>query len=233
MTNGFSYQIIKLVNKSAHSDKGVIDPKLIIGAVVIGAIVVFFIATGNFKFSASVNNQQTSTSSQTSTETSTPTKEEPSAPKTKTYTNSTYGLSLEYPEDWSMKENPATGIVVAFGSPKESSDDKFVDNVNVSFTNLSSKDALTLDQLADAWLKETENSAPTFKLLDRQHTSVAGETAEQLVYSFSNKGMDMKGMVVITMKNKMAYIVTYSAEEGSYDKFVDAANTMVSSLKLD
>ncbi|MDP3973756.1 MAG: PsbP-related protein [Candidatus Daviesbacteria bacterium] len=220
------------MNKSARFDKGVIDPKLIIGAVVIGAIVVFFIATGNFKFSASVNNQQASTSSQSSTETSSSQKEEPSVPKTKTYTNSTYGLSLEYPEGWSMRENPAAGIVVAFGSPKESSDDKFVDNVNVSFTDLSSKGDLTLEQLTDAWLKETE-SAPDFNLLDRKSTSTAGEAAEQLVYSYNSKGMDTKGMVVITKKGEMAYIVTYTAEQTSYDNFVDAANTVVTSLRID
>lgn len=199
------------------AQKGVIDPKLIIGGVIVIIVVaVFFVATGNLKFSGSIGDKQTSTT--------------PSS-TTKTYENQTYGMKLEYPEGWSIKESPAAGIIVAFGSPKESSNDKFVDNVNISNADLSSKPNVTLTQLADSWLKQT-GSALSFKLQDRKSTTLAGEAAEQLVYTFNNNGVDVKGIVTITMKNNMAYIVTYTAEQTSYDKFVSAANTIATSLQV-
>lgn len=208
------------------AQQGIIDPKIIIGGVIV-AVVAFFVATGNFKFSGSVGNKQTST-------TPAPGQSIPSQPSstTKTYENQTYGMKLEYPDGWSMKENPASGIIVAFRSPKENSSDKFVDNVNVSNADISSKPNMTLMQLTDSWLKQTE-SAPSFKLQDRKSTTLAGEAAEQIVYTFTSNGMDLKGMVVITMKNKMAYIITYTAEKTSYDKFENAANTIVSSLQVN
>lgn len=204
-----------------------IDPKIIIGGIVV-LVIIFFLSSGSLKFSTSIKPDSSKPQQpEQKTQESTPTTQS----KLKTYQNESSGISVEYPENWSIKENPAAGIVVAFGSPKESSSDTFVDNINISTSDISSQPNLTLAKLADSWLKQTE-SAPSFNLLDRKTTSMAGEEAEQLIYSFAKDGIDVKGMVVITMKNKKAYIVTYTAEAVSYDKFVDVANTISTSLQI-
>lgn len=221
------------MNKSARfsfKQQGVINPILLAVGGIIIVVVVISVATGAFKFSGSIRNDADQpTATQPSTEVTED--EEKASAATKTYTNEALGISLEYTDGWSMKENPASGVVVAFGSPKESSDDKFVDNINLSTTDLSSQ-PMTLDKLTDTWLKQTQDAAE-FKLVDRKSTLMAGGDAEQLVYTYTNQGVNIKGSVTIATKNNTAYIITYTAEETSYDKFIDSANTAVTSLKVE
>ncbi|MBI4059347.1 DcrB-related protein [Candidatus Microgenomates bacterium] len=196
-----------------RSARGFISP-VILAISVIAAVIVVFLAN---------NNQVTPTQLGQST----------SQLSTKNYQSAKYGLTLKYPEGWSMKENPAADIVVAFGSPKESSKDKFVDNINISIINLAPQPSLkTVKQAADQWIRQTTVSYPSLKLLTRKPSTMTGQTAEELIYTISSQGFNLKGMVVITIKNKMAYIMTYSAESASFDKFVDAANTVTTSLQV-
>lgn len=208
----------------SNKQSGKISPKLIIAGVIVVVIIVIAIASGVLKFEGSISRNNNQPSSGQSSEVSTP--------KNKTYTNIGSGISIDYPENWSVKENPGENVIVAFGSPKEGSNDKFVDNVNLTITDISSKPNLTLEQLTDMWLKQT-GSAPSFEMVSSKSISIGAEAAKQLIFSYNDKGMAIKGFVAITMKNNNAYIVTYSAETGSYDNFADTANAITSSLKIN
>lgn len=230
----------KKVSKfSAHFDKqkGVVNPVLIVVGGIILIVVVISIASGALKTNFKVSkNDGYSAEQQVAPpkDSQKPKSEEPQS-QLKDYKNKNEGLSLQYPADWSIKENPAAGVIVAFGSPKESSSDTFVDNVNVSISDLSSKPDTTLNEVADLWQKQTEEdlSGGTFKLSEIKPATLADQDAKRMVYTYSLKGQDIKGMVVITLKDKKAYIVTYTAERTSYDKFENAANTIVSSLQVN
>lgn len=141
---------------------------------------------------------------------------------------------MEYPEGWSIRENPSAGVIVAFGSPQESSSDTFVDNVNVSVSDFSSKPDMTLNEVSDLWQKQVKEdlAGETLELLETKPDTLAGQDAKRLVYTYSRQEKDIKGMVVITLKNKKAYIVTYTAEEKSFNKFENAANTVATSLQV-
>lgn len=211
------------------AQRGVLSPIiLVVGGVIVAAIVIF-VATGALKFNAKVStgeNQYSVGDKETSSA------QDSSSSETLVFSDSASGVSLNYPSGWSKKENPATGVVVAFGSPKESSSDNFVDNVNVSTYDLSSKPNITVKQLADAWVADTKSDTPSLNILGQTTATLAGQSAEQLVYTYSREGLDIKGMVAIIIVGAKAYIVTYTAEEGSYNKFVDGANTVAGSLQV-
>jgi len=187
---------------------------ILIIVVVVGAAIALLVVSGALKLEGKVSKSENKPSSVQPSEA---TKGEPT-PETKTYQNDSLNLSLEYSAAWSIKENPAAGVVVAFGSPKESNDD-------------SSKPNMTSAQLTDSWIKQSE-SAPSFSLLDRKPTTLAGESADQLIYTISNQDKSLKGMVIIGVKNKTSYVITYTAEQSSFDKFLNAANALASSLKV-
>lgn len=222
--------------RSDLAQKGAIPP-ILIGVGAIALLLIILSAAGVLKTSFKVSkNDGYSTEQQVA-----PPKDlqEPASKKPqsqlKDYKNKNEGLSLQYPADWSIKENPSAGVIVAFGSPKESSSDTFVDNVNVLISDLSSKPEMTLDEVSNLWQKQTEEdlAAGAFKLSEIKPATLAGQDAKQLVFTYSLQGKDIKGMVVIALKDKKVYIVTYTAEKGSFDKFEDAANTIISSLQVN
>lgn len=226
---------ISAQTKSGLAQKGVVNPVLIAVGGIIVVIIAISVASGALKFEGSIS--KTSDKPQTTSETPSKQPDEPkeeSAASTKTYNKS--GISVDYPEGWIVRENPSAGVIVAFGSPKESEADTFVDNVNVSTSDLSSKADITLDQVATLWQKQTEEdmaAGGTFKVLETKSDQLVGEDAKRLIYTYSKEGIDIKGMVVIALKDKKAYIVTYTAEEKSFDKFLNVANTIVSSLQVN
>ena len=213
------------------AQKGFVDPKIIIGGIVVLAVILF-IATGNLKFSASITDNSKSkptTSENTKTAEATP---QPTS-KPKTYQSEANKISMEYPADWSLKENPAAGYIAGFISPKQSANDTFQENLGVKAIDISSQPNITLQEVADTWENQTKKSESTFSVSDRKSSTVSGESAKDIVYTFKDQGDNGKGMTRITLKNKKAYIFQYNALEKDYDKFLPAIETILSSLKFN
>lgn len=213
------------MKKSAQ--KGIIDPKIIIGGI-IALVVIFFIATGSFKFSASVKPNPNQPSKQQEQQTPTPAPES----KPKTYQNETNGISLEYPASWSLKENPAKSYIAGFFSPKEGNSDNYLESLGLKAVDISSQPNITLQEAADLFENQTKQDEKSFVVSDRKSSTVAGENAKDIIYTFKNKGDNGKGMARITLKNKKAYIFQYNALEKDYDKYLPDIETILTSVKF-
>lgn len=209
--------------------KGIIDPKIVVGGI-IAAVVIFFLATGNFKFSASVkdNSTQEATQEITQEEQSTP---QPTA-KPKTYQSEKYEISLEYPASWSLKENPAPTYIAGFFTPKEGNDDNYIESLGVKAIDISSQPNITLQEITDLFENQTKKSEDTFVVIDRQSSTIAGEDTKDLIYTFKDKDNNGKGIARITLKNKTAYIFQYNALESDYDKYLPTVETILASVKF-
>lgn len=220
--------------KFNYTQHGAISLPLIIGGI-IALVVIFFIASGSFKFSASINKPATNGSSNTSpqqTQQNTPATSQPES-KPKTYQNEKNGFSLEYPESWSLKENPAAGYVTGFFSPQESNSDNYKENLLVKIIDISTQPKITLQELADLWENQTKKAEGTnFTVTDRTSSTLGGENAKDIVYIGKVDKIDLKGMVRITLKNGKAYIFQYNAEKPSYDKFLPDITKILASVKF-
>lgn len=206
--------------------QGVISPPLIIGGIIV-LVIIFFIATGSFKFSASVNKNTNKPTTQDQ-----PTETPTSQSKLKTYQNEANGISLEYPATWSLKENPKAGYIAGFFSPKEGSNDNYIESLGVKVVNTSSQPNVTLQELVDAWENQTKKAETTFVVTDRKSSSVAGEKSSDLLYTFKDQDGSGKGMVRISLKNKKVYIFQYNAKESDYDKYLPTIEEILSSVKF-
>lgn len=216
--------------KSDLSQKGMIDPKIIIGGIVV-LVVIFFLATGNFKFSASVKD---SGESSPATEENTTVEQPTPAPtsKPKTYQNEANGFSLEYPADWSLKENPAQGYIAGIIAPKESSSDTYQENLLIKAISTASQPNITLQELTDSWENQTTKAESSLVIVDRQDVNLGGEQAKSLTYTFTNQGDNGKGMAQITLKNNKAYIFQFNALKKDFDQFLPLIENILSSVKF-
>lgn len=214
--------------------KGFFDPKIIIGGV-IALIIIFFLATGSFKFSASINpNKSTTPISQENASQENPRQETTPQPtsKPKTYQNDANGFSLEYPANWELKENPAQGYIAGVISPKESTSDTYQENLLIKAISTSSQPNITLQQLADSWENQTTKAESSLTIIDRKDTTLGGGETKSFTYTFKSEGDSGKGMAQITLKNNKAYVFQFNALEKDFNNYLPTIETILSTVKF-
>lgn len=144
------------------------------------------------------------------------------------------GISFEYPNDWT--ESVPAGFIVAVSSPRESTGDTFSENVNIKSIDISTQPDLTLIEISDLWLSQTQDEyAPgDFTMTERNSTTLSGLPAEQFVYNVVDGDINGKGMTVVVLKDTMAFVVSFTAEsDSSYAEFNGMVNTILSSMVLE
>ena len=150
------------------------------------------------------------------------------------YSNYDNQFSIKAPNGWSIKENPNPDTQATFFAPKEGQDDKFIENVGLSINDLSAKPEATLDEIVKAWTDQSQSEFPdSFKEISRDKTTLGGIEAVKIIYQAKDQLSALKGMSTFLLKDNKAYILSYSAEEKSFDKFLEGVNQIISSFKFE
>lgn len=148
------------------------------------------------------------------------------------YENPVYGVRIKYPQHWKSQQigDPFTGEVVKFWSLPTSSTKKMTAEVNINVENL--KEATSLAEYTNLSVNEITQFLTDARIHDSHSTILSNFPAHQVIYSGKEEGYNVKRKAVWTVKNKKAYIITYTAEESQYDDFLKIAETMIDSLKI-
>ncbi|WP_239616158.1 DUF1795 domain-containing protein [Cohnella mopanensis] len=145
----------------------------------------------------------------------------------KTFKDGTYGTTFQYPEDWTYQENIG-GAIVAFLSPRENDSDMFQENINFLIQDLGGQKVKLADYV-DATKQQLGALITGFKLEDEGASSEDGVEAYNLLYSGKQGEYNLKWQQSFAIIEGKAYVITYTAEEGSFDKFVDQAGSIAES----
>lgn len=125
------------------------------------------------------------------------------------YSNSTLGIKLEVPSDWLYKEINNTAVTFVTAPNNTNRAVVVVEKENVP--NGMSLGAFTLGNVNDL-----QQNTPSFHLITSNSSTLSGNPAHQIVFtapSATNHEM-RKGMSMLTIKDGIAYIITYRAEPG-------------------
>ena len=145
-----------------------------------------------------------------------------------TYLNEKIGLQLKFPKMWTISGKKIPGMIVGFVSPKESGQDKFIENVAVTTTDLSKK-PMTLEQFAIAAAKQMQG---VFSILtDAEIVSVdlSGHPGKKISLQKSDRVVVIYSFIY-QMK---AYNITYMGTPDRYAKEAPIFTDMINSLKVD
>jgi hypothetical protein len=104
---------------------------------------------------------------------------------------------------------------IIFTSPKEGPADRILESVVVGVDDTVGN--LTLDTYIQDFIRNM-----------RTTSTLSGFAAHQIIFSSSQ----LKELHVPTIKNKVLYWIMYVAEREKYDKFLYAAEQMISSFEL-
>jgi hypothetical protein len=150
---------------------------------------------------------------------------------TLTYTNSAYGVKIDYPQDWTKKEFTSGKTVVQFTPPQESASDNMTEGYGIVVEDLSAQ-PMTLDEYTKEAIQRLGKLHPDSKIIDSTPTTLAGYPAQKIVYTLKIRQSDMEYMNVYTVKNNKAYIVGYFAQSSRYSDFIGTVQQMVDSFEI-
>ena len=145
-----------------------------------------------------------------------------------TYTDSANKFTVNYPKEWVHKE---TVNSVLFLSPKENDNDNFQENVNILLQDLSEK-PMNLEQYTTLSKKMIKENAPSSAIISSTPTTFAGQRSVETIYTMTFEGRAMKLKQTWFIKNKTAYVLTFTAEQSKYDKYEPTATAIINSFKF-
>ena len=145
------------------------------------------------------------------------------------YENIERGFRVNYPTAWSKQNRDdffATGVV--FFSPLEEDTDKFKERVSVLVENLS--EDTSLDKYTEQSLLEIEKLSDP-NVGEPQTISLGENEGKQVVYDSEENGKPVQRMQAWSVEDNNAYVITYTAESDTYDKYLPTVEKMIESFE--
>lgn len=145
-----------------------------------------------------------------------------------TYKDSLNRYTIQYPAGWSVKN---VSNAVGFLRPVNADSDDFDENVNVILQDLS-QNPLTLKQYTDVSKAQYINAYGQSAIVSLRDTSLSGIPAEVGIFLMKTKGHTLKLKQCWFIKNKTAYLLTYTAKPQKYSKYLDTAMKIFGSFRV-
>jgi S1-C subfamily serine protease len=153
------------------------------------------------------------------------------------YENSTYGIRIQYPANWTKDEqdsNPADSVtnIITFYSPLDSRVDEYSENLGVSVENLTDPN-ITLEQYTESLIANYNESLTDFKVIESNtNTTLGGNSAYKLVYTDKEDDINYKTMEIGALVGDKVYFIEYIAEENYYSKYFPTIQKIIESVEL-
>jgi hypothetical protein len=153
---------------------------------------------------------------------------------TSAYANSTYGIRVQYPSDWTIQESNATGTLIniaTFVSPTGPNFNPtadiaiYMDKLHNSTANLNNYVQYSLDGY---------KNFSAFKLLRlNTNSTLAGSSAYTLIGTYEGLSSRLqKLMEVGTIIGDKVYILQYIADASRYTDYLPIVQKMIDSMQI-
>lgn len=191
-----------------------------------GVILLLIVLIGiGVYFVKSKNSQNNSTANSI-----TPTPSVTEKPKYLTYKDSAGKFEFQYPSNWS--ESPKNEIVkVMFNSSKESEQNADLEYINVATEELTD-DKYTVQQYTEYAKYSMPQTFKDFKVLSEEKKTVGGIDAVSLLFTGVNSNKNFKVQQRYVIKDKIVYVITYTAREDSYSMYETEGNYALDSFNF-
>ena len=150
------------------------------------------------------------------------------------YKNPIQGIKILYPSFWEKFENKSSSDkngtltnVVRF-SPPHKNGAELAATLDIKLDNISGIKSITLANYSE---EITSDLGQDFKVAE-SNVTLAGYPAYKLLYTGLENNVDLQAMMVITLKDGMAYIINYTAEPEQYSHFLPTVQRMLDSFKI-
>lgn len=151
-----------------------------------------------------------------------------------TYYSPAHEIKINYPSEWQTIEPEDKYVKVVFLSPLQSDEDLYTELVMILTENLPSNIKLT--DYTELAIRQLRASYQDLQIVTSGPAKLANSPAHKIVFAGTIQDYDyisIKGMMIWTIKDEMAYIVCFIAEVEQYSAYLQTAQTMVDSFEID
>lgn len=152
----------------------------------------------------------------------------PEEVNTKEYVNEQYSFKTRYPKDWTVNTT-FQGVIVTFMCPDSSSG--FTPNLNIVI-NGNLPGINTLDDLTAAAKSELSAAIENFQEIEMGDFSINGYDGKYIFYKGTVSGMDLVWAQVYSLNDGVAYIITYTADEANFEKYLEDAEIIAENIEI-
>jgi len=145
------------------------------------------------------------------------------------YENFTLGIRMKYPADW-WKQDQVGVPLVGFFSPPEGPTDFFRENLIVSIEE--PPPGTTLQEYVDRSLAETGKTMPGFNVIASQSATLSNLPAFEMLFNWSPGPIILQCKLISALSGNRSYTLSYTAEQGKYEKFLGSAQMMMDSFEI-
>lgn len=143
-----------------------------------------------------------------------------------TYTDPAKKFTISYPKDWTTR---SVNEAIAFLSPQEGAGDSFQENVNVLPQDLSAQ-PMTLEQYTELSRKQITDAFGPNAVVSTAPKTLAGQKAMEMVYTMNYQGRALKIRADWFIRNKTAWLLTFTAEPAQFDKYDKTGTAILNSF---
>ncbi len=140
------------------------------------------------------------------------------------------GIALLYPEAWE-RDRRLDNTVAEFYSPLESPDDAYHEFVSVSVLDAAGQPP-ELERYCDKVVSEIRQAVEDAEVLAVSEARLGGLRARRIEYTGRYSRYRLRWLQFIALREGKAYVFTYTAEAGSYGRFLPEAERMASSMAV-
>lgn len=152
--------------------------------------------------------------------------------KTVVYDNSQLGIELQRPETWAVQDTSSIihGQSIELTPPL--TDGLANDAIKLTFTKEELKSNQDLAEYSQLIKQEILKNNQQSKIVSEGQYIWAGKNGYRLIYTHTENGKQFKSMQVWFLDNFQVYSFNYRAEEGIFSKYLNTAEEVIKSLKL-
>ena len=142
-----------------------------------------------------------------------------------------HGIKIKYPSNWEIEElSFGSQRGAKFWSHQQTISDTFSENLLVVVNPL--QQSMTLKEFTDQNIEQIKRVIPNVNILSSTDATLDNNQAHKLVLTYSINQQNLKSLQIWTLKDNKSYVLTYVAEVGEYDTFLETAQEMINSFKI-
>lgn len=141
-----------------------------------------------------------------------------------------YGYSIACPDSLDMQSPGPMGAAFAISFPLDREADRFRENINLVVQDAPS--GTTLEQCVESSVDGMRQLITGFDLSVNKAFDLNGNKSQKLVYTCKMGEFDLKIEQFMTVADDKAYILTYTAEAASFDKYRAVAEGIMNSFQI-
>jgi len=138
---------------------------------------------------------------------------------------------IQYPAAWDLDQTGQRGTSFVLFAPLDSTADAFRENIGLMIQDLTNYD-LNLDQYTELSEEQVRTIFPNSRILESKRIQYPAGDYHRLMYLGDSDVFHLKFVQHFWVNDNHAYVLTFVAEQASFDSYQETGEQIMNTFKL-